>query len=60
VDLFEIPKAPGIACSYCLKIALRRASPWLCSLGTSTGQTLAHSPHDVHFDISIYLGFCFT
>ena len=60
VDRLEIPYPPGIACSYCLKIAFRGARPWLCSLGISTGQTAVHSPHDVHFNKSTNLGFSFT
>ena len=60
VPRLEIPYPPGMACSYCLKTAFRFASPWLCSLGVSTGQTLAHSPQEVHFNKSTYLGFSLT
>ena len=57
VDRFEIAKAPGMACSYFLKTAFLLLRPWSCSLGTSTGQTVVHSPQLVHLARSMYLGF---
>jgi len=45
--------APGMAWAYFLYTALRVESPWSYSLGTSMGQTLAHSPQEVHLSISM-------
>jgi hypothetical protein len=60
VPRLVMPNAPGIACGYCLKIALRSERPSSYSLERVMGQTFAHSPQLVHLERSTNLGFWLT